>query len=113
MTSCFSLPNQSVGPFTRETAEIVSKNIGADFEIIQELHELDTGVYKGKPAEEFSRDYPFSRKLKEAPEGGENLREARARMIKTFCELNEKYKGKKILVVSHGDPLWAAYGAIR
>src|SRR3989338_4613219 len=98
---------------TRETAEIVSKNIGADFEIIQELHELDTGVYQGKPAEEFSRDYPFSRKLKEAPEGGENLREARARMIKTFCELNEKYKGKKILVVSHGDPLWAAYGAIQ
>lgn len=98
---------------TRETAEIVSGAIGVSFEIIPELHELNTGVYQGKSAGEFNRDYPFSRKLANSPAGGENLREARARMIKALRNLDKKYVGKKILVISHGDPLWAAYAAIQ
>lgn len=104
----FSSPMQRA----QETAKIVSELLGIDFDVIPDLHDLNTGAYQGRQADEFNKEFPFWRKLKEAPEGGENLRKSRARMIKAIKDLDKKHKGKKILIISHGDPLWVANAAI-
>ena len=37
---------------------------------------------------------------------GESWRDVKKRMFSALKELDQKYEGKKILLVSHGDPLW-------
>jgi isoleucyl-tRNA synthetase len=34
-------------------------------------------------------------------------------MLNFLREIDKKYKNKKILIVSHGDPLWLFWGALK
>ena len=105
---------------TKHTAEIVAKKFGLDVKIEERLKEIDEGLacegkprsvclpphstvecggkpVDGKPA----FDYKFG--------GGESWRDVRARMFSVIKEIDEKYEGKRILLVGHGDPLWLLY----
>lgn len=85
---------------TRETAEIVAEEIGiAKDKIIynDELAEVSCGEYEGTSWSEFS----FAKKLN----GVETLDQIRQRVMKEMYEIERKYKGKNILIISHGGPL--------
>jgi len=98
----FSSPLQR----TKETAEIISKEIGADIIISDKIRETDHGNYNGKSFDEVRKTYPDSAiHLDTDKDGLEGFRDIRKRMSSFLDEISEKYKGKNIVVVSHGDPL--------
>lgn len=94
---------------TKETAKIIANQLGLDFKIDERLKELDHGsVCEGKdhfvclaegqyPPENFSIKFGLD---------GESWDDVKKRMFNFVKELDEKYEGKNILVVSHGDPIW-------
>lgn len=72
---------------TRQTLEII-KNKNAKVLVLEELSEIDFGVWEGLPA---SNQMP----------GGESIEEALVQ-VKTFLEKITSFKGKNIAVVSSG-----------
>jgi len=104
-------------PRTRQTAEIVSQELGG-VEIIfdKRLREKDAGIFKGRPKKEYNEF--FSKKEKKekftkSPPGGESWNEVKKRMLQFINEVDRKYKGKNILIVSHGCPLWLLQGGVK
>ncbi len=94
----------------RETAHIVAKEIGVASENIfstSEISELNAGIYDGKTWKEYREFFatPESR-FDTAPKDGETLLDLHRRSMKFIYDLEKKYHGKKILIVSHGDVLY-------
>jgi len=92
---------------TKETAEILAGALGREIVFDPRLRELDMGDYNGKTENEFHAFFNnklerFSRQVA----GGESLQDARRRMVGFIKELEQKYVGKRIVIVSHGDPMW-------
>ncbi len=89
----------------RETAEIVSKELGLSVSFDERLKEYDMGIYDGKTREEFFAQFDSSFVEYDArPEGGETHREMMHRMMALVHELENTYEGKTILLVTHGGP---------
>ena len=90
---------------TQETAHIISAMLSVPVEVEEKIHEYGMGVFDGKPALEyfnhFGHDYLH---YDNRPEGGETHREMMNRSMKAIMDLEEKYEGKKILIVTHGGP---------
>ena len=93
----------------KETAEIAEGVLGIKktaFDV--RLREIRVGrEYEGRSANIYDAHFStyedhFEKKLS----GGESLRDVRARAWKFFKECEAKHKGKNILIVSHGDPIW-------
>ncbi len=90
----------------KESAEIISKGLGNVEVVIEKgLHERDYGDYSGmldskvkeleniKHASEMHfRDFP----------NGESFEDCSKRLKKVFDNIEEKYRGKKVLIVAHG-----------
>lgn len=98
---------------TEETAKIVAEVLGLRPKTDERLRELEFGIFNGKSEKEFtgyfhSKDERIS---KETP-GGENYADVLERVWDFFVEINEKYKGKNILIVSHQAPLLLLLGEI-
>ncbi|MEX0877412.1 MAG: class I tRNA ligase family protein [Candidatus Spechtbacterales bacterium] len=93
---------------TSETAQMVGEALGVDVITEDLLKEIGVGIYEGKSEQGYSdyfkgeKNYNFT---KGAPKG-ETLAGVRKRMLEAISALEEKYSGKKILLVSHGHPLW-------
>ena len=94
---------------TLETAEIVSKGLGVRVKIDKRLREINAGNFNGRGIEEYRGFFAkMADRFEKRPEGGENLRDVAKRIAEFFKEAEEKYQGKKILLVSHEDALWMA-----
>ncbi|MDO8566982.1 MAG: class I tRNA ligase family protein [bacterium] len=95
---------------TRETAEIVAKvqDLSEGVPIFDDrLREIDTGVLDGRPVSEYAALFSCDEEhFVKAPEGGETLEDVRHRIGDFIYDIEARYKNKKILVISHGDPLW-------
>lgn len=106
---------------TRETTEIVVKAIGCKPEQVvvdAALSEYNHGFLNGQTLIEFHKHFPDTKesnlaRFEKGPEGGESLNDLRKRVGDFLYSLEEKYKDKKILIVSHGEPLWMLYGIVR
>ncbi len=102
-------------PFLRakRTAEIIAKETGLKTEIDERLKEMDHGsICEGKdyyacvPKEEYpNKDFDTKFGL-----DGESRNDVRKRIFEFLRELEKKYEGKNILIISHGDPLWLLEG---
>lgn len=92
----------------KETAEIMAEGLRGKVVFDKRLHETHFGDgWDGRRIEEFWKALPgletrFEKKL----QGGETLREIRARVWDFLRECEAKYRDKNILIVSHGDPTW-------
>ncbi len=92
---------------TRETAGIIHEACGASTVEDVRLQEFQGGIFSGKPIHELrsfqhSSTFTFDSKV----ENGESYREVMHRVMSLLHECETKYKGKKILFVTHGSPLW-------
>ena len=99
---------------TKQTAQIVAEHLGGvDIEYNSNIIEIKAGIFDGKNVQDYL-DY-FSdtkeRFTKKVP-GGETLSEMHKRMTKFVDNLEKKYDGKRILIVSHGDPIWILESAM-
>ncbi|MDO8523693.1 MAG: class I tRNA ligase family protein, partial [bacterium] len=94
---------------TQETAVIVANVIGLDGSKIvtdNRLQEIRHGVYSGRPASDYDTIYNVSPEtFSQSPEGGESFVDAKRRMGEFLYDIEKRYSGKNILVVSHGHPL--------
>ena len=99
----------------RETAGIVSEKLGVPVAYDERLRELNHGdEFEGKTVAEYKSFFktPLERFTKK-PAGGETLHDVQRRMMNFIRELDATHEGKRILIVSHGDPLWILEGALR
>lgn len=100
-----------VSPFirTQETASIIAEVIGLSSDKIMtdiRLKELDAGVWNNKPFADFLKNFAHANRFDTRPEGGENYVDIKKRMGDMLYDLESRYEGKKILIVSHDSPLF-------
>ena len=94
---------------TRETAEIISNKIGYDVKKIKfenKISEINTGIWNGKAFKEYSDNFAHSDRFTQTPENGENYADIKKRVGDFIYDLEEKYNGKNILIVTHDTPLF-------
>lgn len=101
-------------PRTKQTAGIVSKELGVEPVFNEHLRDLRMGEFHNGPKEKY-RNF-FSNQLEKftkRPIGGENWDDLKERMTDFLKDTETRYQGKNILVISHGDPLWFLAGIIK
>lgn len=92
---------------TQQTAQIISKITGAKIIIDKGLRELDPGIFNNTYNGDYTGYFKTNEeRLTRRPPQGENLLDCQKRMAKVLKKINQKYKNKKVLIVSHGNPLW-------
>lgn len=92
---------------TQETAKLIADKIGIKYVSDERLGELDHGLEcEGKPGNFCPLEKDSRTMDNKKHDDGETWRETRSRMFKAVKELNDKYENMRILIVSHGDPLW-------
>lgn len=100
----------------KQSAEILKKEIGFKGKIIysERLRDINPGEWEGKKLEDFQKEFleDPERYLFEGPRGGESWNDFKKRMFDFISDIEKNYQGKNIIIVSHGDPLWALYGAL-
>lgn len=95
----------SSGEAEQQTAAVVAGVIGAKIKTINELHEIDYGLWQGLTLEEIRRRQPkVFRQWTEDPSsvrppGGETLQEARARLREAVKDILRRSKDEPVLVV--------------
>ena len=92
----------------KETAEIIRQALNVKVFFDSRLRETNFGILNNQPADEYRKLFKSAneRFKKSAPEG-ETLNQVVLRMMQCLREAKIKYPEKKILIISHGDPLWA------
>lgn len=104
-------------PFTRtkETAEIVAETLGLSKESIiydKRFQEVDPGDFDGKNWTAY-HEYVYTNVgsdwFNQKIGGGESLKEVQRRTAEALYELEEKYKDKNILIITHGGPAWLCF----
>jgi isoleucyl-tRNA synthetase len=92
---------------TKETAFIVSQEVGCEVVLDKRLREVDFGNLNGEKIENYHNTLPtYEAKFNIRPINGESLNDVRKRLFDFIKEVEEKYSHKKILIVSHEYPLW-------
>ncbi len=102
---------------TRETTQLVKDILGlTDEQIIVDdrLHEISLPEYEGRSWTEYHKDYPKTvENFDKAPVGNESYADIKRRVMHFLFEMEEKYKNKKILIVTHGGPAWLLVAGAR
>ena len=100
---------------TKQTAELVGKELGLKPKLDKRLREVNYGIFNGKTIRETGKFWNKGKKLTplehyskrfqvSLPEG-ENYADIEKRMSEFIKEAEKKYQGKNILIVSHQRPL--------
>lgn len=98
----------------KQTAQIISQETGAKIIFDKRLREFNVGIFNGKTPELVWEYLNKKKNLIEAePPKGESILEIRKRMYWFLKEINERYKGKKIVIVSHELPLTILEGTLK
>ena len=100
---------------TKQTAGIIAKELKIKPKFDKRLREVNIGVLNGKPIDEIGRFWDKEKKLspleyykkrfKIAPPRGENYVDIEKRMGAFIKDIDEKYKLRNILIISHKRPL--------
>ncbi|MEK7155423.1 MAG: class I tRNA ligase family protein, partial [Patescibacteria group bacterium] len=95
---------------THESAEIVAKTLGIpkeDIVLDKRFGEVDLGPNNGISLADWRRKFPVTiERFHTSPWGGENDTEVKQRMMAGLLDLEKNHTGKKILIISHGTPIW-------
>jgi broad specificity phosphatase PhoE len=100
-------------PRAVESAEIVSDILGKPVNFESALREINLGIYRGGPLEKYKEEIEESaNSFSKVPEGGESEKECRERVAGFYKRMEEEHKGKNILIISHGAPLFLLSGTM-
>jgi broad specificity phosphatase PhoE len=96
-----------------ETAQVVAAAHGLEPVALDGLREVDVGSWQGLTRSELEERYPdqFARWLDHGPgwEDGESYDEMGRRAVATLLELAAAHPGERVLAVTHGGPIRAAF----
>ncbi|EKP0303478.1 histidine phosphatase family protein [Aeromonas veronii] len=93
---------------TRESAAILSLQLGLSVELVPAFRERHVGLFEGLTQVEARTRYPelwarnITRRWADAPPGGETIDEVIARVSQGLTELASTMQGERILLVAHG-----------
>lgn len=91
----------------QQTADIIGKITGVKPQVDKQLLETDHGVLEEAGTSSRREMFPdMSLLFETCPKNGETMTAVRKRMTNAIKDCEKKYKGKKIVLVSHGDPIW-------
>ena len=108
-----------VSPFirTQETAHIVKEALGlADSQMITDdrLREIAFGEWDGMTLDQLLKVFPLNEnRFVLRPNGGENHADVKVRVGEFLYDIDSKYEGKNILIVTHGSPAMMLIAAAR
>jgi isoleucyl-tRNA synthetase len=98
---------------TRETAEIVAETLGLDKKDIvydDRIAERNYGDFNLEPQEKRLNFFSsFIEAFDKPLPNGESYKDIRKRMGDFIYDLDRKYSGKNVLIISHQGPLWLLY----
>ncbi len=92
---------------TRETAEILKNGLNIEDENYlsdKRLWEMNAGIFEGKNWKEYLNEREKGPRYFYKPEGGESYKDVKFRIAEFLYEIENKYKGKNILIVTHELP---------
>ncbi len=90
----------------KETAHIVAERLRmGNVRFDKRLNEINFGILEGKPVQRYHALLNGADPFSTAPPGGESLQDVRKRTFELLSDLEKRYKGKRILFISHHDPL--------
>ena len=99
---------------TRET-EAIDASVFPGVEVLldKRIEEIHLGpTLTGYRDAKYSKDFPtYKARFETRPEGGESLRDVRARMWQFIAECEKNHAGKNILIVTHDYPSWMLFHA--
>lgn len=99
-----------------ETAEMAAKLLGYDAKIVidKRLREIDCGIFDNRSINDYHAYFASLEEkfVKVAPKG-ESLNDVKKRMTEFVYEIDTKYKGKNMLIVSHEYPIWALFAGVQ
>ncbi|MEN9341999.1 MAG: isoleucyl-tRNA synthetase [Candidatus Parcubacteria bacterium] len=97
---------------TKKMAYAIAQEVGCEVIEDARLAEINTGVYNGKSIEAYRKFFTTKEeRLYNRPVDGESLADVRGRMVAALKDIDRNHKGKHIVIVSHGDPIWLAKAA--
>jgi 2,3-bisphosphoglycerate-dependent phosphoglycerate mutase len=98
-----------------QTADIISERTGHEVRIDQKLRERNYGVLEGLTRDEFRVLHPVAAEHHDSRDaeyvifGGESQREFVSRIVAVFDAIADEFRGRRIVVVSHGGVLAALH----
>lgn len=94
-----------------QTAGMIGKDLDLKVKFDKRLREINFGIMSGGPAEKFVEFFKDRKERihKHIPKG-ESYTDVFKRVSKFLKEIDKKYKGKNILLVSHQAPLFLLEG---
>jgi len=99
---------------TRDTAEIVNEVLQKKIIFDERLIDVKMGEFAGKSTDNYEIFFIRDRLgFSERPAGRENWKDILQRIESFITDVEKKYQGKNILVVSHGDTLWLMAGFLK
>lgn len=99
---------------TRQTANIVAKELGLKINLDKRLRDINLGTYHNGLKKDFYQAFPDSKKrFSKGPKNGESWNDVKKRIKSFLKDIEKRYRDKVILIISHGDPLWLLEGMIR
>jgi isoleucyl-tRNA synthetase len=99
---------------TKQTAEILAKELAIKVIFDKRLRDIRAGVFEGKNIKEHNLFWKnYEERFLKALKGGENYNQVKMRIYNFFKSLERKYSGKTILVISHQRPFAMLEGAIK
>lgn len=93
---------------TKETARILAQALGYTGDIIEDMRlgEINAGVYNGKSWAEYMAHFSSIKdRFVKKVDSAENWEDVRKRACEAMYDIDARYEGKNILIVSHGAPL--------
>ena len=101
---------------TRETTELLAEKINFNKENIifdDRLHEMSIPMYEGKKWEEYHEAFPKTvENFNCTREGNESYEDVRRRSMSVLYDIEKKYSGKNILIITHGSPAWLMFSEV-
>jgi isoleucyl-tRNA synthetase len=94
---------------TKQTAEAIAAECGLEVIYDERLREVEVGeALRHQPEDQFFALFSNAdERVNKQPEGGESMRDVRYRMVDFIKDINNQHAGKKVLIVSHGDAIYA------
>ena len=91
---------------TKQTAQIVGKELNIKPKFDKRLREVDFGIMNGAPMANLDMQFPREKeRIFKAIPKGETYRDVHVRVYDFLRDMDEQFQGKTILVVSHECPL--------
>jgi len=99
---------------TRQTAEIVGKELKIKPRRDKRLREYNVGIFNGKAIKDFRKFLPTGiKRFKIHSPKGETYIDIKERMYDFLKEIDKRHSGKTILIISHQLPLILLEGKVK